>query len=78
MRYQLRHVRMRAFAGTRTRLLGRTKAALWPLELRRHLLKAVPPVVGLRGHESRYPVSNRAVRRTKAEPQAVRIGVAGQ
>jgi hypothetical protein len=32
----------------------------------------IPP----RAHQSRYPVSSRAVRRTRAESQAVRIGVA--
>lgn len=33
--------------------------------------------VAARAHESRHPGSNRAVRRTKAEPQAVRGGKAG-
>jgi hypothetical protein len=40
-------------------------------------LDAVPPAVGLRGRESRHPGSNRAIRRTKAKPQAVRGGEAG-
>jgi hypothetical protein len=39
-------------------------------------LDAVPPAVGLRGPESRHPGSNRAIRRTKAKPQAVRGGEA--
>jgi hypothetical protein len=58
----LRHVRMRAFAGTRTRVLRRTKAALWPLELRRHELGAqdsdLPPYEGgaaSRPHRRGYP-----------------------
>ena len=88
---QLSYRPLRAFTGCHPRLAGRTRSGR-SLELEAECARpdlnrdaprgaqrpqrcasAIPP----RAHESRHPGSNRAVRCTKAEPQAVRGGKAG-
>ena len=60
-----------------SRSLARGRSVLGATRTRTaQTLILVPPAVGLRGQESRHPGSNRAIRRTKAKPQAVRGGMA--
>ena len=85
--YLFRHGRMRAADRFRTGdiLLGKQVLYLLSyirmeparrieLRLRPYQRRVLPLPLGR--HESRYPGSNRAVRRTKAEPRAARIGMA--